>query len=232
MYKFKLVSDYKPSGDQPVAIRELTEGIKNAQKFQTLLGVTGSGKTYTMAQIIQNINKPALVISHNKTLAAQLYGEFKQLFPDNIVEFFISYYDYYQPEAYIPQTDTYIEKDASINEQIEKLRLSTTSSLLSRRDVVVVASVSCIYGLGSPEDYFEMMALITVGSQMDREDLLRKIAEDTRLMQSIFTTGSGPVPVISLTGLGGRVKSRPTGPLEVEMYIPYSIVLGSAQPQR
>ena len=136
MNKFSLVSEYKPSGDQPQAIRELTEGIKANQKFQTLLGVTGSGKTYTMAQIIQNINKPTLVISHNKTLAAQLYGEFKQLFPDNVVEFFISYYDYYQPEAYVPQTDTYIEKDSSINDEIDRLRLRATSSLLSGRSDV------------------------------------------------------------------------------------------------
>ncbi len=170
--KFNLVSDYKPAGDQPEAIRELTEGVRNNQKFQTLLGVTGSGKTYTMAQIIQNTNKPALIISHNKTLAAQLYGEFKQLFPNNIVEFFISYYDYYQPEAYIPQTDTYIEKDSSINDEIDRLRLRATSSLLSgRKDVIVVASVSCIYGIGSPADYRHEVVELRKGEKMGRRHL-------------------------------------------------------------
>ncbi len=170
--RFSLVSEYKPSGDQPEAIRELTEGLRNNQKFQTLLGVTGSGKTYTMAQIIQNINKPTLVISHNKTLAAQLYGEFKQLFPENIVEFFISYYDYYQPEAYIPQTDTYIEKDSSINDEIDRLRLRATSSLLSGRDdVIVVASVSCIYGIGSPMDYQHEVVVLRKGEKMGRRHL-------------------------------------------------------------
>jgi excinuclease ABC subunit B len=174
---FQLVSKYKPRGDQPSAIKALTESILAGNRYQTLLGVTGSGKTFTMANVIQQLDRPTLVISHNKTLAAQLFSEFKQFFPKNAVEYFVSYYDYYQPEAYIPQTDTYIEKDASINEQIEKLRLSATSSLLSRRDVIVVASVSCIYGLGSPEDYFEMMALLTVGGEMSREDLLRKLVD-------------------------------------------------------
>ncbi len=172
IHEFELVSDYKPSGDQPEAIRELTEGVKGGLKHQTLLGVTGSGKTYTMAQIIRNINKPTLIISHNKTLAAQLYAEFKQLFPRNIVEFFISYYDYYQPEAYIPQTDTYIEKDSSINDEIDRLRLRATSSLLSgRNDVVVVASVSCIYGIGSPMDYREEVVSISRGKKMGRRHL-------------------------------------------------------------
>ena len=174
---FQLVSKYKPRGDQPSAIKALTESLLAGNRYQTLLGVTGSGKTFTMANVIQQLDRPTLVISHNKTLAAQLFSEFKQFFPKNAVEYFVSYYDYYQPEAYIPQTDTYIEKDASINEQIEKLRLSATSSLLSRRDVIVVASVSCIYGLGSPEDYFEMMALLTVGSEMSRDDLLRKLVD-------------------------------------------------------
>jgi excinuclease ABC subunit B len=174
---FQLVSKYKPRGDQPTAIKALTESLSAGNRYQTLLGVTGSGKTFTMANVIQQLDRPTLVISHNKTLAAQLFSEFKQFFPKNAVEYFVSYYDYYQPEAYIPQTDTYIEKDASINEQIEKLRLSATSSLLSRRDVIVVASVSCIYGLGSPEDYFEMMAMITVGNEMSREDLLRKLVD-------------------------------------------------------
>jgi excinuclease ABC subunit B len=174
---FELVSKYKPLGDQPQAIKALTESLRAGNRYQTLLGVTGSGKTFTMANVIQQLDRPTLVISHNKTLAAQLFSEFKQFFPRNAVEYFVSYYDYYQPEAYIPQTDTYIEKDSSINEQIEKLRLSATSSLLSRRDVIVIASVSCIYGLGSPEDYFEMMALVTVGNEMSRDDLLRKLVD-------------------------------------------------------
>ena len=174
---FQLVSKYKPRGDQPQAIRTIVESLCAGTRHQTLLGVTGSGKTFTMANVIQQLDRPALVISHNKTLAAQLYSEFKQFFPHNAVEYFVSYYDYYQPEAYIPQTDTYIAKDSAINEQIEKLRLSATSALLSRRDVIVVASVSCIYGLGSPEDYFEMMALLNVGSELSRDDLLRKLVD-------------------------------------------------------
>ena len=174
---FQLVSKYQPRGDQPAAIQTLVDSLRAGNRYQTLLGVTGSGKTFTMANVIQQLDRPALVVSHNKTLAAQLYSEFKQFFPHNAVEYFVSYYDYYQPEAYIPQTDTYIAKDSAINEQIEKLRLSTTSALLSRRDVIVVASVSCIYGLGSPEDYFEMMALINVGSELSRDDLLRKLVD-------------------------------------------------------
>ncbi|MDP2922128.1 MAG: excinuclease ABC subunit UvrB [Candidatus Omnitrophota bacterium] len=156
MDKFKLVSKFKPTGDQPQAIKKLTQGLNHAKQFQTLLGVTGSGKTFTLACVIEKINRPVLVISHNKTLASQLYAEFKEFFPHNAVEYFVSYYDYYQPESYIPQTDTYIEKDASINEKLDRLRLSTTSSLMSRNDVVVVASVSCIYNLGSPQDYQEL----------------------------------------------------------------------------
>ena len=148
MPDFKLVSKYNPQGDQPQAISELTEGIRKNTSHQTLMGVTGSGKTFTMANVIANVNLPTLIISHNKTLAAQLYGEFKNFFPENAVEFFISYYDYYQPEAYVPSSDTYIEKDASINDEIDRLRLKATSSLISRKDVIIVASVSCIYGLG------------------------------------------------------------------------------------
>ena len=175
---FDLVSKYQPRGDQPQAIRTLTDSIRAGNRFQTLLGVTGSGKTFTMANVIQALDRPALVISHNKTLAAQLFSEFKQFFPHNAVEYFVSYYDYYQPEAYIPQTDTFIEKDSSINEQIEKLRLATTSSLLfAAAGVIVVASVSCIYGLGSPEDYFEMMTVVSVGAEMSRDDLLRKFVD-------------------------------------------------------
>jgi excinuclease ABC subunit B len=174
---FDLVSPYQPRGDQPEAIATLMQSLRAGHRFQTLLGVTGSGKTFTMANVIQQLDRPTLVISHNKTLAAQLFSEFKQFFPRNAVEYFVSYYDYYQPEAYIPQTDTFIEKDSSINEQIEKLRLAATSALLSRRDVIVVASVSCIYGLGSPEDYFEMMAQLKVGAELNRDDFLRKLVD-------------------------------------------------------
>lgn len=174
---FNLHAPYQPQGDQPKAIQELMTRIQNQERFSTLLGVTGSGKTFTMANVISQLQRPALIMSHNKTLAAQLYAEFKHLFPENAVEYFISYYDYYQPEAYIPQTDTYIEKDASINEEIEKLRLSATSSLLSRRDVIVIASVSCIYGLGSPEDYKEMMVLVRKGDLINRNDFLKRLIQ-------------------------------------------------------
>src|SRR5574337_1486663 len=158
--QFQLKSAFKPTGDQPQAIKSLTNGLASGLKDQVLLGVTGSGKTFTVANVIQKVQKPTLVISHNKTLAAQLYSEFKAFFPENAVEYFVSYYDYYQPEAYIPQTDTYIEKDASINEEINRMRLSATRSLFERRDVIVVASVSCIYGIGSPEEWEEMSLLI------------------------------------------------------------------------
>src|SRR5712675_2689929 len=171
---FELVSDYQPAGDQPQAIAKLTEGILSGAQHQTLRGVTGSGKTFTVANVIRNINKPALVISHNKTLAAQLYAEFKGFFPENAVEYFVSYFDYYQPEAYIPRTDTFIEKDSSINDAIERMRLSTMSSLFARRDVVVVASVSCIYGIGSKEDYEAMVIPIRVGQAITREQFLSR----------------------------------------------------------
>lgn len=174
---FKLVSDYKPTGDQPKAIEQLTEGIIKGFKHQTLLGVTGSGKTFTMANVIAQVKKPTLVIAHNKTLAAQLCGEFKEFFPDNAVEYFVSYYDYYQPEAYIPQTDTYIEKDASINEEIDKLRHSATASLFERRDVIIVASVSCIYGLGDPNEYKNLVLSIRRGTEVSRDKILRKLVD-------------------------------------------------------
>jgi len=177
MAAFKLKSDYQPKGDQPEAIRQLTEGLIRGEKFQTLLGVTGSGKTFTMANVIAEYNKPALVISHNKTLAAQLYGELKNYFPENGVEFFISYYDYYQPEAYIPSSDTFIEKDTSINDDIDRLRLRATSSLLEREDVIIVASVSCIYGLGSPEDYRDMLVLLEAGQSVERDKLLKNLID-------------------------------------------------------
>ena len=174
---FKLVSPYQPAGDQPEAIERLTEGISAGAKHQVLLGVTGSGKTFTMANVIARINKPTLIISHNKTLAAQLYSEFKGFFPENAVEYFVSYFDYYQPEAYIPRTDTFIEKDSSVNEEIERLRLSTMSSLFSRRDVVVVASVSCIYGIGSKEDYEAMVVPLHVGQEISREQFLLRLID-------------------------------------------------------
>ena len=175
MGDFKLISEFKPNGDQPKAISELYEGIKKGNKYQTLLGVTGSGKTYTVANIIEKYNRPTLVISPNKTLAAQLYSEFKSFFPENAVEYFVSYYDYYQPEAYLPHTDTYIEKDVSINEELTKMRHSATAALLSRSDCIIVASVSCIYGLGSPETYKEMGTSIRKKEQIDRDDFLRKL---------------------------------------------------------
>ena len=174
---FSLHSKYSPTGDQPQAIDALVSGLSRGLSRQTLQGVTGSGKTFTMANIIARANRPALVISHNKTLAAQLYAEFKEFFPENAVEYFISYYDYYQPEAYIPQTDTYIEKDAQVNEEIERLRLSATNSLLSRDDVIVVASVSCIYGLGDPVDYSGMIIHLAEGEEYGRERLLEKLVE-------------------------------------------------------
>src|SRR6187455_2973264 len=171
--EFQLESDFKPTGDQPDAIRQLTEGIVRNDEAQVLLGVTGSGKTFTVANVIQNTGKPTLILSHNKTLAAQLYGEFKQFFPENAVEYFISYYDYYQPEAFIPSTGLYIEKDLSINQEIEKLRLSATSSLLTgRRDVIVVASVSCIYGIGNPEEFGKNRIQLTAGELIPRNKLL------------------------------------------------------------
>jgi excinuclease ABC subunit B len=175
MSEFQLVSDYQPAGDQPKAIDALVRGLREKKRDQVLLGVTGSGKTFTMANVIQEMQRPTLVLSHNKTLAAQLFGEFREFFPKNAVSYFVSYYDYYQPEAYIPQRDIYIEKDASINEEIDRLRLRATSALVSRRDVIVVASVSCIYGLGSPKDYLEMMVPLRVGHTIDREELLAKL---------------------------------------------------------
>jgi len=177
MGRFTLVSEFGPRGDQPEAIEALTDGIVQGIKYQTLLGVTGSGKTFTMANVIANVGKPTIVISHNKTLAAQLYGELKSFFPQNAVEYFISYYDYYQPEAYLPATDTYIEKDASINEDIDRLRLRATSRLLERDDVVIVASVSCIYGLGSPRDYRELLVIIERGERVDRDIVLRRLVD-------------------------------------------------------
>ena len=177
MEKFILHSEYKPTGDQPEAIKALVDGFKEGNQFQTLLGVTGSGKTFTMANVIEQLNKPTLIIAHNKTLAAQLYGEFKEFFPENAVEYFVSYYDYYQPEAYVPSTDTYIAKDSSINDEIDKLRLSATMALAERKDVIIISSVSCIYGLGSPIDYKNMVISLRPGMEKDRDELLRKLID-------------------------------------------------------
>ena len=177
MDHFELVSEYAPTGDQPQAIADLVKGFKEGNQCETLLGVTGSGKTFTMANVIQQLNKPTLIIAHNKTLAAQLYGEFKEFFPNNAVEYFVSYYDYYQPEAYVPSSDTYIAKDSSINEEIDKLRLSATASLIERRDVIIVSSVSCIYGLGEPENFEKMMVSLRPGMQKDRDEVLRQLID-------------------------------------------------------
>lgn len=173
--KFELVSKYKPTGDQPEAIEKIVEGLKDGFNTEVLLGVTGSGKTFTMANIIERMQKPTLVIAHNKTLAAQLCNELREFFPKNRVEFFVSYYDYYQPEAYIPRTDTYIEKDLQVNEEIDKLRNSATASLCEREDTIVVASVSCIYGLGAPTDYFENSISLREGDEIDRDELARRL---------------------------------------------------------
>ena len=206
---FKLVSDYKPTGDQPEAIAQLVEAVGNGRSCQTLLGVTGSGKTFTIANAVAQLNRPTLVLSHNKTLAAQLYGEFKNFFPENAVEYFVSYYDYYQPEAYLPTTDTYIEKDLSINDEIEKMRLSATSALLSgRRDVIVVSSVSCLYGIGNPEDFHATSVTIAVGDKIDYRRFLYGLVEalytrtELELTPSTFRVRGDVVDV--MPGFGGN----------------------------
>ncbi|MFB3056695.1 MAG: DEAD/DEAH box helicase family protein, partial [Ignavibacteriaceae bacterium] len=192
MNKFELVSNYSPTGDQPQAIEQLVEGLKRGDKFQTLLGVTGSGKTFTISNVIKEVNKPTLVISHNKTLAAQLYSEFKGFFPNNAVEFFISYYDYYQPEAYVVKSDLYIEKDFSINEEIDRLRLKATTSLIEgRSDVIVVASVSCIYGIGAPQEYADQIIFIRKGEKVNRKKLLRNLIDIHFVRNDVeFTRGT------------------------------------------
>src|SRR5688500_17189638 len=189
---FKLEAPYKPAGDQPEAIQQLTEGIMQGERYQTLLGVTGSGKTFTIANVIQQVQRPTLVLTHNKTLVAQLYGEFRQFFPNNAVEYFVSYYDYYQPEAYLPTTDTYIEKDLNINEELDKLRLRATTSLLSgRRDIIVVASVSCIYGMGNPTDYESGIIRIAKGDILSRQGFLHALVNSLYNRTSIeFTRGT------------------------------------------
>ncbi|HZI00043.1 MAG TPA: DEAD/DEAH box helicase family protein, partial [Flavisolibacter sp.] len=189
---FHIAAPYEPAGDQPFAINELTEGIQRGEKHQVLLGVTGSGKTFTMANVIANTQRPTLVLTHNKTLVAQLYGEFKQFFPNNAVEYFVSYYDYYQPEAYMPTTDTYIEKDLNINEELDKLRLRATTSLLSgRRDIIVVASVSCIYGMGNPTDFENGIIRIATGERISRQGFLHNMVSSLYTRTTIeFTRGS------------------------------------------
>ncbi|RAC80649.1 excinuclease ABC subunit B, partial [Burkholderia multivorans] len=176
-YPFKLNSEFDPQGDQPEAIKKIVKGVKEGKRHQTLLGATGTGKTFTMSNVIQQVGKPTLIIAHNKTLAGQLYSEFKEFFPENRVEYFVSYYDYYQPEAYVPSTDTFIEKDASINDEIDQLRHSATSALFERDDVIIIASVSCIYGLGNPEEYKDLVVSVRVGMEMERSELLRKLVD-------------------------------------------------------
>ena len=201
--KFELVSKYSPTGDQPEAIKQLTDGIIRGDKFQTLLGVTGSGKTFTISNVIAKLNKPTLIISHNKTLAAQLYSEFASYFPNNAVEFFISYYDYYQPEAYVASRDLYIEKDFSINEEIDRLRLKATTSLIEgRRDVIVVASVSCIYGIGAPQEYANQIIILKKGEQLNRKKFLRELVDihfvrnDSEFMRGTFRARGDVVEII------------------------------------
>ncbi len=206
---FKLHSEYKPTGDQPKAIEELVKGFKEGNQFETLLGVTGSGKTFTMANVIAALNKPTLIISHNKTLAGQLYSEMKEFFPENAVEYFVSYYDYYQPEAYIPSTDTYIEKDSAINDEIDRLRLSATASLTERKDVIVVASVSCIYGLGSPKEFKAMSVSLRRGQEIDRDEVIRSLIaiqytrNDAELTRSNFRVKGDVLEVAPSTAFHG-----------------------------
>jgi len=220
---FAISSEFEPTGDQPQAIDTLTAGLESGTKEQVLLGVTGSGKTYTMAHVIAKVQKPTLVIAPNKTLAAQLYGEFKSFFPQNAVEYFVSYYDYYQPEAYVPQTDTYIAKDASINDTIDKMRHSATRSLLERRDVVIVASVSCIYGLGSPETYQQMLLQLRTGEEIRREKVLRKLVE-------INTSGTISTSTGEPFGCGAMCwryspRGKKTGPCELNSSVTKSTAL-------
>ena len=210
---FELKSDYQPTGDQPEAIAQLTDGVLNGLPAQTLLGVTGSGKTFTIANVIRNVNKPTLILSHNKTLAAQLYGEFKAFFPNNAVEYYVSYYDYYQPEAYLPSTDTYIEKDLAINEEIDKLRLAATSALLSgRKDVIVVSSVSCIYGMGNPADFYNNVIEVRRGKRMDRNVLLRQLVDslytrnDAELNRGNFRVKGDTVDIFLAYSLSLRLR--------------------------
>ena len=210
--KFKLVSEYKPTGDQPQAIDALVKGVLNGDKEQTLMGVTGSGKTFTMANIIEKINRPTLVLAHNKTLAAQLCSEFKEFFPENAVEYFVSYYDYYQPEAYVPTTDTYIEKDSAINEEIDKLRHSATAALSERRDVIIVASVSCIYSIGDPIDYRNMVISLRSGAKLERDELLARLVSiqyernDINFVRNKFRVRGDTVEIFPAGSSGNAIR--------------------------
>lgn len=212
MERFKLVSEYQPTGDQPQAIEKLAKGFEEGNQFETLVGVTGSGKTFTMANIIERVQKPTLIISHNKTLAAQLYGEMKEFFPENAVEYFVSYYDYYQPEAYVPSSDTYIAKDSAINDEIDKLRHSATAALSERRDVIIVASVSCIYGLGAPVDYQNMVISLRPGMEKDRDDVIRKLIDiqyvrsDTDFKRGTFRVRGDVLEVYPSASSGDAVR--------------------------
>ena len=202
MDHFELVSEYKPTGDQPEAIEKLVKGFQEGNQFETLLGVTGSGKTFTMANVIQQLNKPTLILAHNKTLAAQLYGEMKEFFPNNAVEYFVSYYDYYQPEAYVASTDTYIAKDSSINDDIDRMRHSATAALIDRKDVIVVASVSCIYGIGDPDEYRNQMLSFRVGMIKDRDQVIDELTDiqydrnDMDLQRGTFRVGTWPYDTV------------------------------------
>ena len=207
MPDFKVVSEYQPAGDQPQAIDKLAAGLENGLREQVLKGVTGSGKTYTMAKVIERVNRPTLVLAHNKTLAAQLCEEFREFFPHNAVEYFVSYYDYYQPEAYIAHTDTYIEKDASTNEEIDRLRLSATCALLERRDVIVVSSVSCIYGLGEPDDFAHMMISLRTGMTMERDELLLAVQALVRAVRMRWRTNQARYSAARFLLLAGNVHS-------------------------
>ena len=231
---FKLVSDYKPTGDQPKAIKELVDGFREGNQFQTLLGVTGSGKTFTMANVIQELNRPTLVIAHNKTLAAQLYSEFKEFFPENAVEYFISYYDYYQPEAYVPSTDTYIEKDASINDEIDRLRHSATTSLVERRDVIIVASVSCIYGIGDPEEYARMCVSLRPGMKKERDDVIRDLIRiqydrnDMDFQRGTFRVRGDTIEILPVTTEKNAVRIEFFGD-EIDRITQIDILTGEAR---
>ena len=229
---FKLVSNYKPNGDQPDAIEKLVNGVKNDEKYQVLLGVTGSGKTFTMANVIKEINKPTLVLAHNKTLAGQLYAELKELFPDNAVEYFVSYYDYYQPEAYVASSDTYIEKDASINDEIDELRHAATSALLTRKDVIVVASVSCIYGIGDKEEYENKMLTLNVGDIIDRDEVLKKLIDmfyernDIELKRGTFRVKGDIIELMPINTHGKAIRIEFFGD-EIEKIYEYDVVTGT-----
>ena len=229
---FKLVSNYKPNGDQPDAIEKLVNGVKNNEKYQVLLGVTGSGKTFTMANVIKEINKPTLVLAHNKTLAGQLYAELKELFPDNAVEYFVSYYDYYQPEAYVASSDTYIEKDASINDEIDELRHAATSALLTRKDVIVVASVSCIYGIGDKEEYENKMLTLNVGDIIDRDEVLKKLIDmfyernDIELKRGTFRVKGDIIELMPINTHGKAIRIEFFGD-EIEKIYEYDVVTGT-----